>query len=355
MSIFKRGNVWWYEFTFGGARIRQSSKSPVKAVCIQAERERHRELERGANNLEKAAKPKLFSGAVKAYLLEREAHWSPKTREMHSNSLRHLEPHFGKLLLSEIRGEQISRYQRARLKAGVSNRTVNIEVNLLRLVLRKAKLWSNIADDVTMLKERADVGRELSDDEVHRLLSACKASASRGLYPAVLASIHTGLRSQELRLLRWHQVDLLEGIITVGKSKTQGGEGRLVYLSALAVQTLKEWRSQFPAAQPSHAVFPREAYGLRGKKGTFGGVVVPYRTFPDQPVRSFATAWRAAKKAVGIECRWHDRFPHGRWRGNRSNPTSVARMDESKDDRTLLPRPGGREAESRERLRCGQF
>lgn len=306
MSIFKRGNVWWYEFTFGGARIRQSSKSPVKAVCIQAERERHRELERGANNLEKAVKPKLFSGAVKAYLLEREAHWSPKTREMHSNSLRHLEPHFGKLLLSEIRGEQISRYQRARLKAEASNRTVNIEVNLLRLVLRKAKLWSNIADDVTMLKERADVGRELSDDEVHRLLSACKASASRGLFPAVLASIHTGLRSQELRLLRWHQVDLLEGIVTVGKSKTQGGEGRLVYLSGLAVQTLKEWRSQFPAAQPSHAVFPREAYGLKGKKGTFGGEVVPYRTFPDQPVRSFATAWRGAKKAAGIECRWHD-------------------------------------------------
>jgi integrase len=45
---------------------------------------------------------------------------------------------------------------------------------------------------------------------------------------------------------------------------------------------------------------------LKGKKGTFGGVVVPYRTFPDVPVRSFATAWRAAKRAAGVECRWHD-------------------------------------------------
>ena len=107
-------------------------------------------------------------------------------------------------------------------------------------------------------------------------------------------------------MLRWHQVDLLEGIITVGKSKTEGGEGRLVYLSDLAVQTLKGWRSQFPDVQPSHAVFPRESYGLRGKKGSFGGAVVPYRTFPDQPVSSFATSWQAAKKAAGIECRWHD-------------------------------------------------
>ena len=306
MSVFKRGNVWWYEFAFQGQRIRQSSKSPVKAVCLRAERERRRELEEGANNLKEVAKPRLFSGAVKAYLLEREAHWSPKTRGIHANSLTHLEPHFGKMLLCEIRGEQISRYQRARLKAGVSNRTVNIEVTLLRLVLRKAKLWANIVDDVTMLKERADVGRELSDDEVHRLLLACKGSASRGLYPAVLTSIHTGLRSQELRLLRWHQVDLSEGCITVGKSKTEGGEGRLVYLSDLAVQTLKGWRSQFPDVQPSHAVFPRESYGLRGKKGSFGGAVVPYRTFPDQPVSSFATSWQAAKKAAGIECRWHD-------------------------------------------------
>jgi integrase len=186
------------------------------------------------------------------------------------------------------------------------HRTVNIEVGLLRLVLRKARLWSNIADDVTLLKERTDVGRELSDDEVKRLLSACQASASRGLYPAVLISIHTGLRSQELRLLRWHQVDLLEGIITVGKSKTMGGEGRLVYLSAMAIQTLHNWRAQFPGAQPSHAVFPREAYGLKGKKGTFGGIVVPFLTFPDQPVSSFKTAWQNTKKAAGIECRWHD-------------------------------------------------
>ena len=69
MAVFKRGSVWWYEFEFQGQRIRQSSKSPVKAVCLQAERERRRELERGANNLEKVVKPKLFSGAAKEYLI----------------------------------------------------------------------------------------------------------------------------------------------------------------------------------------------------------------------------------------------------------------------------------------------
>jgi integrase len=287
-------------------RIRESSYSSLKSVCERLERERRRKLELGMQGLVKIEQPKKFYGATESYLLDRKAHWSQKTQDMHNNSLRHLKPHFGKLLLSEIDARHISGYQRTRLKEGASNRSINIEVNLVRLVLRKAKFWNNIADEVTMLKERTDIGRELSDDEVHRLLIACKTSASRGLYPAVLTSIHTGLRSQELRLLRWHQVDLLEGIITVGRSKTPGGEGRLVYLSALALLTLKNWRSQFPAAQPGHAVFPRETYGLRGKKGSFGGVVAPFQTFPNQPVKSFGSAWRSAKKKAKVECRWQD-------------------------------------------------
>ena len=80
----------------------------------------------------------------------------------------------------------------------------------------------------------------------------------------------------------------------------------MVPLSQTAWDVMKEWRSQFPDAIPGHAVFPRESYGLMGSKGTFGGKVEPFKTFPEQPVLSFATAWRRAKKAAAIECRWHD-------------------------------------------------
>jgi hypothetical protein len=79
--------------------------------------------------------------------------------------------------LNEINEKHISRYQRVRLMEGASNRTVNLEVSLLRLVLNKEKLWHNIADEVTMLEERKDIGRELNVDEVHRLLSARPAPA----------------------------------------------------------------------------------------------------------------------------------------------------------------------------------
>jgi hypothetical protein len=47
MSLFRRGDVWWYEFWFAGRRIRESSKSPSKTVAKGAEQKRKREQEAG--------------------------------------------------------------------------------------------------------------------------------------------------------------------------------------------------------------------------------------------------------------------------------------------------------------------
>ena len=52
MSLFRRGNVWWYEFWFAGRRIQESSKSSSKTVAKGAEHTRRRELEQGFNNFE---------------------------------------------------------------------------------------------------------------------------------------------------------------------------------------------------------------------------------------------------------------------------------------------------------------
>ena len=38
MSVFRRGNTWWYKFRFGGKVIRESSKSDSKTVARDAER-----------------------------------------------------------------------------------------------------------------------------------------------------------------------------------------------------------------------------------------------------------------------------------------------------------------------------
>ena len=194
MTLYQRGKVWWYEFEFRGQRIRESSRSRTKSIAERIERERRRQLELGVAGLEEVKRPSLFSVAMKAYLAERKPHWAEKTNELQEISYRHLEPHFSRLLITDIKGEHISRYQQAKLKEGASPRSINIDIALIRQLLKKHRRWANIQPDVKMLRERSDIGRALTADEQHRLLTACKKSHSRSLYPAVLLSLHTGLR-----------------------------------------------------------------------------------------------------------------------------------------------------------------
>ena len=118
--------------------------------------------------------------------------------------------------------------------------------------------------------------------------------------------MHSGLRNGELRLLRWRQVDLLQRTVIVGKSKTAGGEGRIVPLSQTATRCMEEWRSQFPNALPAHFVFPSERYGLDGEEGYLIGRSVPCKVRPDVPIGSWKVSWTAARAATGVSCRWHD-------------------------------------------------
>lgn len=306
MAVYRRGGVLWYEFVFRGQRIRESAHSKNKEVAGRIERERRRALELGTAGLQEIKSPQLFSVAAKTWLDNNKAHWSASNYRIEEYNVEHLKPHFGKILLSDISGDDVSRYQAARKKENASARTINMEVGTLRAILRKHRLWANIQPDVRMLKTRNEIGRALTEDEQHRLLTASKKSRSRSLYPAVLLSLHTGLRNGELRLMRWRQVDLLEKTITVGKSKTAGGDGRIVPLSNTAAQCLEDWRKQFPEAQPAHFVFPSERYGLDGEDGYKDGKVVPYEVKPMVSIGSWKVAWTTAREQSGVTCRWHD-------------------------------------------------
>lgn len=251
-------------------------------------------------------RPMIFSIHSKQYLEANTPHWSASNVRIETYNVKHLAEHFGKSLLTDISPANIAKYQMQRKADGVSSRTINMEVGTLRAILRKQRLWADLQPDVKMLRARSDIGRALSRDEETRLLNACKASRSRSLYPAVLLSIHSGLRNQELRLMRWRQIDMLEQTLTVGKSKTAGGEGRTVPLSATASRCVLEWRSQWPEAKPEHYLFPSERYGLDGESGYQQGTAVPYKIRPDVPIGSWKVAWANAKRAAGVECRWHD-------------------------------------------------
>lgn len=304
MMVYQRGETWWYEFRFLGQRIRESAHTSSKKLAIDIERERRRQLEQSAGGVRKH-KPLLFSVASKAWLAEN-AHWSDSTREIYTSKLTHLGPFFGKLLLNDVSASDIARYQRQRQKDGASGRQINMETAVVRMILRKHRLWHLLEPDFRPMRENEEIGRALTDDEVVCLLAAAKKSRSRSLYPALVLLLNTGMRVSELRTMRWRQVDMIEKTVTVGSSKTVGGHGRLIPLNQQAFAAIAEWRAKFDNPRPEHFLFPSERYGLDGEDGYKAGKVAVWDLDATQPIGSWKVAWTNCRQTAKVSCRLHD-------------------------------------------------
>lgn len=306
MSLYKRGGVWWYEFEFRGQRIRETTGSDSKTLAIKAERQRRRELEESANGIRAARRPVLFPTAAREWMATNRARWSKSNVSIQEFNLKHLSASFGSMLLADITPQHIGKYQGIRQKEGASNRTINIEVSTLRMMMKAARLWAAISEDVRMLPERHKIGKALSRAEESRLLAACRKSPSRSLYPAVIIYANTGLRSAELRGARWSQMDFLKSEFQVGKAKTAGSEGRIVPLNHAALTAFKEWRSRWPDARPNDYIFPSEKLVFKGEGSPERGEMTPYAIDVAKPLGSWRRAWNTAKKEANVECRLHD-------------------------------------------------
>ncbi len=304
MALFRYPGrkTWWYEFHFAGQKIRESTRSRSKTLAGRAQQKRKQELEEGYHGLKKRAVPRLLTVAAEDWLALKKPTLAPKSYVIERTNLRHLLPVFGRVLISDIEPEDVSKYQEQRLAEGAKPKTVNLEVGTLRAILRRNGLWARIQPHISLLPVSEDVGRALPPDEEVRLLEACSASRSRSLYPAVVLGLHTCMRYSELQLLLWKQIDSQARTARVGKSKTQTGTGRVIPLSDRAFSVLSFWASQFPNRQPEHFVFPSERYGAAGDDF----IPCAYKTDPTRPIGRWKEAWEAAKKRAGVKCRFHD-------------------------------------------------
>ena len=300
MSVYRRGETWWYKFRFAGQMIRESSKSGSKTVAKDAERVRRRELEESWNQIKRRKLPPLFSLAATDWLKTRTSIAS-STERSYKLAISQLTNDFGKQLLCDLSGEDLAAYQTRRKRDGVSNRTVNLELGVLRSILRRYRMWEPIAADVDFLKESRSPGRALSHDEETRLLDAASKSRCRSLYPVVMLAINTGMRASEIRGLTWAQVDFLASALTVGKSKTAAGTGRIIPLNPRAVAVLEHWRAVFTEAQPEHYVFPHAIQPDGNDRK-----LCAYEIIPTEPMHRLKVAWESARKAAKVSCRFDD-------------------------------------------------
>lgn len=310
MSIFRRGERWWYEFEFRGQRIRESTGSNSKTIAVKAERQRRRELEESSNGVRDVRRPVLFPVAARNWMAASRARWSKSNISIQELNLKHLSGYFGPMLLADVTPQHIGKYQGIRQREGASNRTINMEVSTLRMMMKTSRLWGAISQDVRMLPERHDVGKALTPDEEKRLLEACRRSPQKALYTAVVIFCNTGLRNAELRCARWCQVDFLKAEFQVGKAKTESSEGRIIPLNHAALGAFREWKSRWPDAKPEDYIFPTQRLAFKGSGATDNGVMTVYGVDTSKPLGAWKRAWDTAKKRAGVECRIHDLRHH---------------------------------------------
>ncbi|HEY9157079.1 site-specific integrase [Candidatus Binatus sp.] len=290
--------------------IRESAKTESKTVARDAERARRRELEKSFNRIPKRERMPLFSVAAEQWLATK----SPRSEHtvFHYRQYVHsLSAIFGKRLVCDVSADDIAELQERRAKDGLSGRTINAEVGVLRQILKRHRLWNALAENgaVKFKAERRDVGRSISREDEDKLLDAIRQSRSPALLPLFVMAVDTGLRASELRHLRrrdlhltWANGFIESGTVVVSRSKTEGGTGRMVPLTRRACAVLSLWLSRFPDAGLDSYAFPQHCVGFAGNKRK----PALYDLDLTKPIGEWKTAWNVARTAAKLNYRWHD-------------------------------------------------
>ncbi|HTV57670.1 MAG TPA: tyrosine-type recombinase/integrase [Verrucomicrobiae bacterium] len=294
--IYKRGKrgIYWFRFRFAGRFVHESARTNSKTLAREAERQRRRELEIKWNRVERRSLPPAFGHAADDWFQNVKPHLAERTEAIYEVALRcHLKPALGSLLLCDIDASRVASYQVRRKTEKASARTLNKELQVLRQILKRHKLWANLQGDVKFEREHNDIGRALTSVEEKKLLEVCGSNAL--LNAVVTLALNTALRKNEIRTLRWTQIDFDKRTVTVGRAKTEAGSGRVIPLNQPAFDSLVKWAGRLVESSARDYVFPAcEAAGIEREHPD------RERIDPSRPINSWRTAWRRATHL--IEC-----------------------------------------------------
>jgi integrase len=299
MSLFCRGDVWWYEFWFAGRRIQESSKSPSKTIARNSEQKRRRELEEGFNNFTDTRRERVrtFSDMADEFFNGYKLRL-PNSAVFADYAIDHLKRLLGSKMLVDFNEAAVIRYQNDRLNEGTAPKTINEEVgfllrilgepgDIIRVRLRKRKMLK--------LKVRNTIGKAYSEAEKERMLQEARKARSPHIYLALTLALNAGMRDAEIKTLTWAQINFGKEFLAVGRSKTEGGEGRTIPLNSALLPALTEYvawyTDRFGEIRSEWYVFP------------FGK---PTPSDPTRPVTTLKTAWTNVRENAKVIGRFHD-------------------------------------------------
>ena len=157
---------------------------------------------------------------------------------------------------------EIESWRNAELASGVSGKSANMGLGILRAAFNAAKrrgeLLHNPCDAVANVAARSDEREPFSDAEVVRLLDTATGTPWQG---AILMGVWTGLRLADVANLTWGQVDMDAGVVTVTPAKTDKP------IRQPMAAELREYLATQPAGVGKRPLFPALAGRITGREG----------------------------------------------------------------------------------------
>ena len=149
MAIYKRGNVYWYKFTWAGDLIRHSTKQGNPRVARQMEAAHKTSLAKGEVGIrDRRPFPTLAEFASTDFMKHVDATFAAKvkTRSYYLNGIRALsafEP-LSSLRLDAITTDKIAAYSARRQADGLEISSVNRVLQVLRRMFHLAQEWGKV-------------------------------------------------------------------------------------------------------------------------------------------------------------------------------------------------------------------
>jgi integrase len=228
------------------------------------------------------------------------------------NSQRYMMQPFARILgdkrLRDITDQDLDNYQTKRLEEGIGTWSINKEVLLWSMILRKAKVWRRLEDNYRPLKTRtSDIGQALTRDQLRHLAEVARQDpAWEAAFLGSLLASNCGLRGGEIKKLKIGAVDVEKRRLTIRRQDTKSDAGarhvELNHDALLAVVALLARARELGATEPEHYLMPKNLSRIqhgpdRGRRGYD----------PHQHQLDWDTAWHNLTGKAGLAgLRFHD-------------------------------------------------
>jgi len=230
------GKNWYIDYRVNGHRKREVV-GPEKRFAELVLAKRKIQIKEGQFFETKKEEVHTLSEIAEDFLRYSKNNKRSYTRDL--TLVKNLRSFFSNRNIEEITPNLIERYKKKRLSDdGRKPATVNRELAALKCMfnwaIKNGKMTVNPMKKIKMLKENNTRLRFLSKEEAQALVNNCPPHLRR----VVITALLTGMRRGEILGLKWSDVDMTRGIITLRNTKS--GMIRYIPISSQLAKVLSE-------------------------------------------------------------------------------------------------------------------